>query len=243
MSGNLDAAAMVKETPVLFIQGSNDKLIRPAGTWKLFERLSTLNRQMVLSKNCEHLIFEEGQFSPDDMKFVLSWIDSNIAPLDSATTGIKDKLPVVASKEAFSGTDAGAGSSAGSALTAGNTKKTIAVPVGNNPVFYPTSNSSSNTATNAATSSTASTSSTSAAAIPAPPPAGEFKNRIAVSTRPKISYWIELNRSGKIFPLQQSNRIQNRRRNSLSLDSGNRRICVFGYEGRHHREKRFVISE
>ncbi len=194
MSGNLDAAAMVKDTPVLFIQGSNDKLIRPAGTWKLFERLATLNRQMVLSKNCEHLIFEEGQFSPDDMKFVLSWIDSNIAPLDSATAGIKDKLPVVASKEAFSGADTSNGLSSSNALSAGNTKKTIAVPVGNNPVFYPTANSSASSDSNSSSSS-----SSIAASIPAPPPAGEFKNRIAVSTRPKISYWIELNRSGKIF--------------------------------------------
>lgn len=208
MSGNLDAAAMVKNTPVLFIQGSNDKLIRPAGTWKLFERLATLNRQMVLSKNCEHLIFEEGQFSPDDMKFVLSWIDSNVAPLDSVTTAIKDKLPVVASKEAFSGADAsnklsaGTASSTENALSAGNTRKTIAVPVDNNPVFYPTSNSgnSASTASNSASAaSNSSNSSTIAASIPAPPPATEFKNRIAVNTRPKISYWIELNRAGKIF--------------------------------------------
>ncbi len=170
MSGNLDAAAMVKDTPVLFIQGSNDKLIRPAGTWKLFDRLTTSNRQIVLSKNSEHLIFEEGQFNPEDIKFVLSWIDSNVAPLDPAITGIKDKLPVVASKEALSGGEtagnAGTAGTAGNLGTAGNTRKTIAIPVDNNPVL---------------------------------PPAGEFKNRIAVSSRPKISYWIELNRNGKIF--------------------------------------------
>ncbi|MCA9806214.1 MAG: alpha/beta fold hydrolase, partial [Cyanobacteria bacterium HKST-UBA02] len=33
MSDNLEAASMVKDKPVLFIQGTNDKLIRPAGTW------------------------------------------------------------------------------------------------------------------------------------------------------------------------------------------------------------------
>jgi len=165
MSGNLDAAAMVKDTPVLFIQGSNDKLIRPAGTWKLFERLATLNRQMVLSKNSEHLIFEEGQFNPEDIKFVLSWLDSNVAKLDPAIAGIKDKLPVVASN-------------------------TVAIPVENNPVFYPTASSSSGATSN---------STSIAASIPSPPPATEFKNRIATSSRPKISYWIELNRSGKVF--------------------------------------------
>ncbi len=88
LARGLNVAPMVKDTPVLFIQGTNDKLIRPAGTWKLFERLGTANRQMVLSKNSEHLIFEEGQFNPDDLKFVLTWIDRNIAPLDENIAGL-----------------------------------------------------------------------------------------------------------------------------------------------------------
>ncbi|MCC7531292.1 MAG: alpha/beta fold hydrolase [Candidatus Melainabacteria bacterium] len=202
MSGNLDAAAMVKDTPVLFIQGSNDKLIRPAGTWKLFERLSTPNRQMVLSKNSEHLIFEEGQFNPEDIKFVLSWIDSNVAPLDPAITGIKNKLPVVASNSEYSATDAdnssktnsGNAGVAGGSGKSGSVRKTIAIPVDNNPVFYPASNFSSSSTSDSSLSSTS-----IASSIPAPPPASEFKNRIAISSRPKISYWIELNRNGKIF--------------------------------------------
>ncbi len=99
---NLPAAAMVKNTPVLFIQGTNDKLIRPAGTWKLFERLATPNRQMVLSHNAEHLIFEEGQFRPEDLNFVLTWLDRNITSLDPrVVAGASNKLPVVASKEEY----------------------------------------------------------------------------------------------------------------------------------------------
>lgn len=161
MSRNLDAAEMVTNTPVLFIQGSNDKLIRPAGTWKLFEKLSTSNRQMVLSKNSEHLIFEEGQFNPEDIKFVLTWMDRNIGSLDPAITGIKDKLPVVASKEEYSG-------SVASAISGAN-KDTDAPTAAPAPAALPSITS------------------------------GEFKNRIATNTRPKISYWIELNRDGKIF--------------------------------------------
>src|SRR5262249_23666197 len=84
--------------------GTNDKLIRPAGTWKLFERLSTPDRQIVLSKNSEHLIFEEGQFRPDDLEFVLAWIDRNVSHLDPHIIGSLDKLPVVASKEDYAGT-------------------------------------------------------------------------------------------------------------------------------------------
>jgi alpha-beta hydrolase superfamily lysophospholipase len=104
MARNLEAASMVKNIPVLFIQGTNDKLIRPAGTWKLFERLSTPDRQMVLSRNSEHLIFEEGQFRPDDLSFVLTWIDNNVTHLDPKIVSSLDKLPVVASKDEYTGT-------------------------------------------------------------------------------------------------------------------------------------------
>jgi acylglycerol lipase len=103
MANNLAAAEMVKNTPVLFIQGTNDKLIRPSGTWKLYERLATPNRQLVLSENSEHLIFEEAQFRPDDLSFVTTWIDKNIVPLDPAIVASMPKLPVVASKEEYSG--------------------------------------------------------------------------------------------------------------------------------------------
>lgn len=107
LAHNLEAAPRVKKTPVLFIQGTNDKLIRPAGTWKLFERLATPNRQMVLSQNSEHLIFEKGQFNDTDLRFVVSWIDRNVAPLDSAIAQSKEKLPVVASLEQFNATETG----------------------------------------------------------------------------------------------------------------------------------------
>ncbi|MBZ0188613.1 MAG: alpha/beta fold hydrolase, partial [Candidatus Obscuribacterales bacterium] len=105
MADNLEAAEMVKVTPVLFIQGTNDKLIRPAGTWKLFERLSTPNRQMVLSKNSEHLIFEEGQFKPDDLAFVATWISRNITLLHVKTASGASTLPVVASAREYTGTN------------------------------------------------------------------------------------------------------------------------------------------
>ena len=105
MAGNLTAAGLVKNTPVLFVQGTNDKLIRPAGTWKLFERLQTPNRQLVLSKSAEHLIFEEGQFKPDDLRFITTWIDKNISPLDPKIAGSLAALPVVASKNEYMGSE------------------------------------------------------------------------------------------------------------------------------------------
>ncbi|MBC7998960.1 MAG: alpha/beta fold hydrolase, partial [Leptolyngbya sp.] len=138
LAHNLEAAARVKKTPVLFIQGTNDKLIRPAGTWKLFERLATPNRQMVLSKNSEHLIFEKGQFNSDDLKFVVSWIDKNVAPLDSELAKSKEQLPVVASMEQFSSAGTSTASSATGTSAPTETIASASIPNVLPPVPSPT---------------------------------------------------------------------------------------------------------
>jgi len=128
LAHNLEAAPRVKTTPVLFIQGTNDKLIRPAGTWKLFERLATPNRQMVLSKNSEHLIFEKGQFNTDDLNFVVSWIDRNVATLDCEIAKSREQLPVVASMEQFSSKDSSITSGALAANTSADTIASAITP-------------------------------------------------------------------------------------------------------------------
>lgn len=182
MSRNLEAAALVKDTPVLFIQGTNDKLIRPAGTWKLFERLGTPNRQLVLSKNSEHLIFEEGQYRQEDLKFVLSWINNNITRLDVMADST-EKLHTVASKAEYS---------SGGTGDADETPEMIAAV--RNGGSRERSASASNSATEAERLAAA-----TPAALPSVPEDREFKNRIQTNDRPKISYWIELYRGGKVF--------------------------------------------
>lgn len=89
MNSTFEMAPRIKNTRVLFIQGSNDKLVRPAGTYKLFGSLATPHREIVLSKTAEHLIFEDGQFNNEDLKFVSKWISNNISPLGSATVAKK----------------------------------------------------------------------------------------------------------------------------------------------------------
>jgi len=80
MNNAYDFAPRIKTTPVLFIQGSNDKLVRPAGTWKLFGSIANPDRQIVLSKTAEHLIFEDAQFNGEDLGFVSNWITKHIIP-------------------------------------------------------------------------------------------------------------------------------------------------------------------
>lgn len=185
MSENLDVAAHVKDTPVLFIQGTNDKLIRPAGTWKLYENLATTNRQLVLSKNSEHLIFEKGQFQPDDLKFVATWIARNIIPLDSSVIAAKETLPTVAAAETYSND----GSSKPIADTSADT-------IANGASASTTTETSGKTDT---TTDCKPEATTAIATLPPPPPASEFKNRIATNGPPQINYWIELYRNGKVY--------------------------------------------
>ncbi|MBZ0188106.1 MAG: alpha/beta fold hydrolase, partial [Candidatus Obscuribacterales bacterium] len=86
-------APKIKKMPVLFIQGSQDKLVRPAGTWKLFNRISSLNKQFVLSTTAEHLIFEGGQFSNEDLSFIANWIDGSIVDFIPNKIAEKKKEP------------------------------------------------------------------------------------------------------------------------------------------------------
>jgi acylglycerol lipase len=195
MADNFEVAAHVKDTPVLFIQGTNDKLIRPAGTWRLFEKLATANRQLVLSKNSEHLIFEEGQFKPDDLKFVATWIDRNIAPLDSAIISSTEKLPVVASKEEYSNeantnAETGTPSASSSAQTGTPSSGTTIASTGDS------SGTPKGTVLN---TPSAGSGKAQISSLPPPPPATEFKHRIETNGPPQINYWIELYRNGKVY--------------------------------------------
>ena len=171
MMGNLEVAHLIKDTPVLFLQGTNDKLIRPEGTWRLFERLSTPNRQLVLSKNSEHLLFEENQFRPDDVGFVMTWIDKNVTPLDPTVASSMVKLPVVASMKEYTDTEVASANTSQNGTTS---------PVGNTA------------------GSAASATIDKVATLPPQPQPTEFKHRLA-SQSPQINFWIELDRNGKVF--------------------------------------------
>lgn len=222
MADNLSAAAMVKDSPVLFIQGTNDKLIRPAGTWRLFEHLSTPNRQMVLSKNSEHLIFEEAQFKPDDIRFVSTWIDRNVAHLDPTVASSTEKLPVVASAAEYN--NASHVASAANANSTNSAKlgaRTIAPDAGNvsadalvAQLSGASQPDSSATSSRTGSASTATTTTATATATETPDktstvasasvPSTEFKHRLSQSS-PQINFWIELNRDGKTYRCNNKN--------------------------------------
>jgi acylglycerol lipase len=66
MNENHDAAKNITDDPVLFVQGTQDKLVKPEGTWELFNELTTPDKYFFAVPS-EHLIFEEGQDKAADL--------------------------------------------------------------------------------------------------------------------------------------------------------------------------------
>ncbi len=81
MNRNNAVAAKLTSMPVLILQGAHDKLVRPGGSFNVWDHLATPDRTFAASKSTEHLIFEYGSFSNDDLNFVCNWIDKHLAPL------------------------------------------------------------------------------------------------------------------------------------------------------------------
>lgn len=75
MNKNFAAAESLRNMPVLFVQGTNDQLVRGSGNWEVYDKVLSPNKQLALSMAAEHLIFENGQCDPQDQKFLLKWID------------------------------------------------------------------------------------------------------------------------------------------------------------------------
>ncbi len=66
MNENHEAAKEITDDPVLFVQGTKDKLVKPDGTWELFNKLGTPDKYFYAVPS-EHLIFEEGQSKAADL--------------------------------------------------------------------------------------------------------------------------------------------------------------------------------
>jgi len=78
MNDNHDNARKITNTPVLFVQGCEDRLVRPKGTQELFNDIGSQDRQIELIQDKGHLIFEEGQFDDQVIGIVDKWLASHI---------------------------------------------------------------------------------------------------------------------------------------------------------------------
>lgn len=85
MNNNQIKAAQITNTPVLFLQGGSDKLVKPAGTIGLLKYIKAKDKDLVVVGTAQHLILEQGQFDDthvikdDVITIVSSWIDKHVA--------------------------------------------------------------------------------------------------------------------------------------------------------------------
>ncbi|MDZ4835914.1 MAG: alpha/beta fold hydrolase [Candidatus Melainabacteria bacterium] len=82
MNSNHDAAKKVLDMPVLFVQGNGDQLVKPEGTWELFNSVASKDKSFFAVPG-EHLIFEEAQTQeagPRDQNFriIQSWLTAKV---------------------------------------------------------------------------------------------------------------------------------------------------------------------
>jgi lysophospholipase len=74
---NLEAAKQITKTPVMIFQGVSDMLVKPEATYDLFRAITCKDKSLVMVGNAEHLIFEEGCFTPAVLKGVVAWMESH----------------------------------------------------------------------------------------------------------------------------------------------------------------------
>jgi acylglycerol lipase len=72
---NLEMAKNLNSTPVLYVQGCRDQLIKPESTLKLFHATASPDKWLLQIGNAEHLIFEEHQFNDAIVDLVTKWMD------------------------------------------------------------------------------------------------------------------------------------------------------------------------
>jgi alpha-beta hydrolase superfamily lysophospholipase len=83
MNQNKAAASKIKDRPVIFFQGGQDKLVKAKGTVDIFKDVASTDKDLVFIGSSEHLIFEEGQFDPSVVYGVIGWMLAHIPDTDN----------------------------------------------------------------------------------------------------------------------------------------------------------------
>lgn len=80
MSENHKAAKQITKTPVLMIQGQQDKLVKHEGNEHLIHEIPCPDAALVFVDGAEHLILEEGQFNDTVIDTLTTWLTSHTKP-------------------------------------------------------------------------------------------------------------------------------------------------------------------
>ncbi len=78
--------AKLNDLPVFFVQGLKDRLVKPKGTYELFEAVSSQDKNLFIIGSEEHLIFETFKQSTMLIDSVSSWMDKHSSAKASGST-------------------------------------------------------------------------------------------------------------------------------------------------------------
>lgn len=68
----------IKNTPALLVQGLKDRLVKPEGTYKMFDSISSIDKTMLIDGTAEHLIFESNTQSNLTLDTLCSWLEKHV---------------------------------------------------------------------------------------------------------------------------------------------------------------------
>ena len=86
MNESHDAVAKIDRLPVLMVQGTADKLVKPEGTQELYDELKTTDKQIIMVEDAQHLIFENQKVDAAILNDVSKWIFARSPQLDPLST-------------------------------------------------------------------------------------------------------------------------------------------------------------
>ncbi len=72
-----ESATQIASTPILVVQGSHDRLVKPQSSEKIFQELRTNDKQLIELAQGEHLTFEDGQFDDKVVSQVENWVNNH----------------------------------------------------------------------------------------------------------------------------------------------------------------------
>ena len=89
-----DSYAKKLDKPVLVMQGLDDHLVSPKAVAKLFGDIPASNKEFLIDAKGEHLLLEEGKFSPVLLERLVTWLKADQATSKLASTKLASTKPV-----------------------------------------------------------------------------------------------------------------------------------------------------
>lgn len=78
MTGTVKKCKEINSTPVLFVQGLADRLVKPKGTYQMFDNVGSTDKAMIIIGGAEHLIFENPKQPDVLLDGLTAWLNGHI---------------------------------------------------------------------------------------------------------------------------------------------------------------------